>query len=94
VDASIREATLVDGAAALADERSRRAAAGAPIRSARKCLNVTQASLAEKAGINAAVLSEIERGIRVPDPATRDRIAHALDADTEHLFGRLEATVT
>jgi DNA-binding XRE family transcriptional regulator len=68
------------------EERRRQAAAGAPIREARKRWKVTQAALAERTGIKAAVLSEIERGLRVPDEETRARLAYALDADAELLF--------
>ena len=68
------------------DEELRRHTAGAPIREARRRRKMTQAALAGQAGVSAAVLSEIERGRRVPDTQTRARLAEVLDADEDALF--------
>ena len=56
----------------------------------------SQRDLSEKTGINTAVISQIERGKRKPQPRTAFRICEALEVDFEELFfveipGRKEA---
>ena len=54
---------------------------GAPVSAARKSRGVSQASLAEKTGIDQSDISKIERGIANPSVKTLQRIANALDCD-------------
>ena len=53
------------------------------IERARKRLTVRQ--LAEKAGVNPGTISELERGVREPYPATLGKIAAALEMPIEEL---------
>jgi transcriptional regulator with XRE-family HTH domain len=47
---------------------------------------LSQKELEQRAGLPATTLSHIEAGRRIPDPATRARLALALDADVEAVF--------
>jgi len=87
VNSGLAMGRLADDRAARDEERRRKAAAGAPIREARKRWKLTQAGLAEKAKVKVAALSEIERGLRAPNDGERARLAEALDARPEDLFG-------
>lgn len=51
---------------------------GAAIASLRKALGIPQVSLAARAGITAAFLSQIEHGARQPAPSVTRRIASEL----------------
>jgi transcriptional regulator with XRE-family HTH domain len=59
-----------------------------PVFVARRMRGLTQSELERRAGLPATVLSKIERGERVLDPATRLRVAMALDEDVDELFPR------
>jgi transcriptional regulator with XRE-family HTH domain len=59
-----------------------------PVFVARRMLGLTQAELEQRAGLPATVLSKIERGERIPDPATRLRIAMSLNEEVDDLFPR------
>jgi transcriptional regulator with XRE-family HTH domain len=59
-----------------------------PVFVARRIRGLTQSELELRAGLPATVISKIERGARVPDPATKLRIAMALGEDVESLFPR------
>lgn len=87
VNSGLVQARLADDRSAREEERRRQAVAGAPIREARKRWKLTQAALAEQAGIKVSVLSEIERGLRAPNDDERARLTDALDARPEDLFG-------
>lgn len=87
VDSGLAAGRFVEDRTARDEERRRQAAAGFPIREARKRWKLTQAKLAEQAGVKVAVLSEIERGVRAPNGDERSRIADALDAHPDDLFG-------
>jgi transcriptional regulator with XRE-family HTH domain len=50
---------------------------------------LTQRELERRAGVPAKTVSHFESRRRVPDPATRARLALALDTDVETLFGDL-----
>jgi transcriptional regulator with XRE-family HTH domain len=58
---------------------------GAAIRERRRALNMTQTSLADKAGINRSHLSLIETGEHRPTRKTVQEIARALDITPEAL---------
>jgi transcriptional regulator with XRE-family HTH domain len=47
----------------------------------------TQRELERRAGLPSTTLSHLEAGRRIADPATRLRIALALDADVAVVFG-------
>ena len=47
---------------------------------------LSQADLAEKADISIPFLSNIERGIKYPQPNMLSKIANALDVDVNELF--------
>jgi transcriptional regulator with XRE-family HTH domain len=64
-----------------------------PIRVVRVIRGWTQQELERRAGLPATVLSRIERGRRVPDPAMQLRIAMALDQDVGDLFPRHRETI-
>jgi transcriptional regulator with XRE-family HTH domain len=59
-----------------------------PVFIARRMRRLTQTELEQRAGLPATALSKIERGERIPDPATRLRIAMSLDEDVDDLFPR------
>jgi transcriptional regulator with XRE-family HTH domain len=56
-----------------------------PVRAARALRGLSQAELEQKAGLPPTTVSKIENGARRLDPATRVRIAMALDVDAEAL---------
>jgi transcriptional regulator with XRE-family HTH domain len=65
-----------------------------PVFVARRARRLTQSELEQRAGLPATVLSKIERGERVPDPATKARIAMALGEDVIALFPRHRETIS
>jgi len=60
---------------------------GLRVRYFRKQRELTQAVLARRAGVHQSFLSEIERGLRNPSPATLKAIAQALDIPPAVLVG-------
>ena len=58
---------------------------GAALRERRRLLEMTQAELADKAGINRSHLSLIETGEHRPTKSTMQRLAEALDISPETL---------
>lgn len=57
------------------------------LRTARRLADVTQAELAQKAGVDQTTISDIERGRnRNPSWQTVKRIATALGVDPEEIF--------
>lgn len=61
---------------------------GMRIKSVRKALRLTQAQVAEKAGIDTSFYGQIERGVNIPSLRTFAAIAGALKVDPADLFGR------
>ncbi len=61
-------------------------ALGAKVRRLREEKALTQAELAEMAGITAIHLGRLERGESYPRPRTRRRIAEALGVDPKELL--------
>lgn len=59
---------------------------GAAITAHRKALGLTQAELAERAGISTAFIGHIERGSRIPSLATMVAIADALSTPLDALI--------
>ncbi|MDR0302892.1 MAG: helix-turn-helix domain-containing protein [Treponema sp.] len=59
---------------------------GKTIRFYRKQQGLSQAELAEKAGISIAFLSKIERGIKFPTSETLSGLANGLDVEVYQLF--------
>jgi transcriptional regulator with XRE-family HTH domain len=59
------------------------------IRTAREAIGMTLPTLAEMTGINKGHLSEIERGIRIPDNDQVSAIAEAIGSPVE-MWVRLE----
>jgi transcriptional regulator with XRE-family HTH domain len=47
---------------------------------------MTVRELAERSGVNHSAISQIERGIREPRPATIRKLAEALDVKPEQLL--------
>ncbi|MGQ9608508.1 MAG: helix-turn-helix domain-containing protein [bacterium] len=56
------------------------------IRNRRLELNLTQAKLAEKAGLTAAAISQFESGLRKPSFDALHKLAHALEVNTNYLL--------
>ena len=56
-----------------------------PLKAWREYLGITQAELAEKAGISQAALSQMESGEHVMRKSSRDKLARALDIAAEML---------
>jgi transcriptional regulator with XRE-family HTH domain len=56
-----------------------------PVRAARSLRGLSQAELEQRAGLPPTTISKIESGSRRLDPATRVRIAMALDVDADAL---------
>jgi len=54
----------------------------------RKALRLTQAQVAEKAGIDTSFYGQIERGANIPSLKTFAAIAGALKVNPSDLFGR------
>ena len=61
---------------------------GDRLRAIRFFAGVSQDELAVRAGIDQATISRVERGVRQFSEEQRARIAEALGADPERLFGR------
>ena len=59
---------------------------GARVYELRSRSNLTQAQLAERAGVSNDTVSRIERGIRSPSFDVLDRLAKALDLEVRELF--------
>jgi transcriptional regulator with XRE-family HTH domain len=59
---------------------------GGRIRGFRKQKQLSQADLAEKAGISITFLSSIERGNKYPASVTLSKIVNALDVSVSELF--------
>ena len=59
---------------------------GNNIKSLRARRGLSQADFAEKAGISITFLSNIERGIKYPQPNMLSKIANALGVDVNELF--------
>jgi len=68
------------------DGRALKAALGKNIKSARSGKGLTQAALAERAGISVIFLSSIERGAKYPQADVLARIAGALGVGAFELF--------
>ncbi len=60
------------------------------LRIARETRELSQAGLAEKAGLQASAISHFETGTRRPSFANLRRIADALQVSTDYLLGRTE----
>ena len=63
---------------------------GAKVRRLREEQALTQAELADMAGITAIHLGRIERGMSFPHPRTRRRIGEALGVNPKDLLGEEE----
>lgn len=59
---------------------------GAKMKAVRSALRMTQAQVAEKAGIDTSFYGQIERGVNIPSLKTFAAIAKALKADPGDLF--------
>jgi transcriptional regulator with XRE-family HTH domain len=59
---------------------------GKNIKSIRARRGLSQAALAEKAGISITFLSNIERGLKYPLPDILSKIANTLDVEVNQLF--------
>jgi transcriptional regulator with XRE-family HTH domain len=59
---------------------------GKNIKSIRARRGLSQAALAEKAGISITFLSNIERGLKYPLPDILSKIANTLDIEVNQLF--------
>ena len=64
---------------------------GKRIQAQRKALNLTQAALAERAKLDTAYFSQVERGIKLPSLEALDRIAKALKVAPGALLGGVKA---
>ena len=62
-------------------------ALGKKIRSTRRGMDITQAQLAEMAGISTAFVGHIERGTRALSVETLARICKALGVSADYLIG-------
>ena len=62
-------------------------ALGRRVRYIRRGLDITQAQLAEMAGISTAFVGHIERGTRVPSVETLARICKVLGVSADYLMG-------
>jgi len=56
----------------------------------RESKRMTQAQLAEKAGITPAAISQIEKGNRVPSIPVLHRIASVLEVSLDYLMGKTD----
>ncbi len=63
-------------------EATRYAVFGAPLKRFRRAAGLTQEDLAARAGYSAVYVSMLERGQRLPHPATVESLADALDVST------------
>jgi transcriptional regulator with XRE-family HTH domain len=68
------------------DGQKLRAILGKGIRFFRQQRQLSQASLAEKAGISITFLSNIERGIKYPTSETLSAISNSLEVEVYELF--------
>ena len=59
-----------------------------PLRLARILRGLSQSDVEDAAGLPPTVLSKLETGTRTADPATRERLAMALDVPAAVLFPR------
>jgi transcriptional regulator with XRE-family HTH domain len=66
-------------------------ALGAVVHRFRKREGLTQPALAERVGISAPILREVERGLRDPGWILVRAIARALDVSLEELLAAIEA---
>lgn len=64
-----------------------------PVTVWREHRGLSQRALAERSGVSASMLNEIERGKRTPSMATARAIAAALDLGLDDLFGDDQAEV-
>ena len=60
-------------------------AIGRRIRGLRRLKRMTQQQLAESLGLSASQLSNIERGLKIPQPALLEKIAETLDVPRDEL---------
>lgn len=67
----------------VAKEKRRETAFGARLRALREAAGLTQAELAEQAGMLSSVLARLERGEREPQWSTVLALASALDVSTD-----------
>ena len=77
-------------------QRQAAAAAGAqsPIRLRRRAQKITQAELADAAGVSRQTVIAIEQGDYAPSVFLALRIARVLGATVEELFGEVDGTAT
>lgn len=59
---------------------------GKRIQTVRKTLGLTQEDLAERAGVHAGYVSQIERGVRTPSAKILSKLAEALRVPLSHLL--------
>ena len=60
------------------------------IRQTRETRRLTQAELAERAGLPPATVSHFETGVRVPGTSTLRKLADALEVSLDYLLGRVD----
>jgi transcriptional regulator with XRE-family HTH domain len=63
---------------------------GARVRARREALGLTQAKLAEKAGVTSNYVGVLERGLKLPTLDTLVKMARALDLRPAELLGDLQ----
>jgi len=63
------------------------------VRSAREAAGLTQTELAQRAGVSRQLVGSLESGRHLPRVDAAIALAHALDVDVVHLFGRLPSPV-
>jgi DNA-binding XRE family transcriptional regulator len=86
---ALLDARFAGGLAARARDADRDV--GRRVREARKAAGLTQVELGERAGLDQAVISRLERGLHVPRLDTLRRIADALDLSVAQLLSGARA---
>ncbi|MGI6308448.1 MAG: helix-turn-helix domain-containing protein [Dethiobacteria bacterium] len=66
-------------------------ALGRRIRALRRLKRVTQQQLAQQINLSASQLSNIERGVKEPNPELLEKMAAALNVPREEFFGVSES---
>ena len=59
---------------------------GRRLRKLRRNMDLTQEQLAERCGVSADFISQVERGINTPSFATIQKLAEILEVDPSELF--------